>query len=82
MEATATEKGSKHEECEICGYKNAAVEIPATGSSSEPTVPTEPQSPETGDGSSLFLWAALLFVSGSGIFGATIYGRKKKETAE
>lgn len=30
-EASAAENGSKHEECEICGYKKAAVEIPATG---------------------------------------------------
>ena len=30
-EATATQKGSKHEECKVCGYKKAAVEIPATG---------------------------------------------------
>ena len=30
-EATATEKGSKHEECTVCGYKKAAVDIPATG---------------------------------------------------
>jgi Zn ribbon nucleic-acid-binding protein len=29
-EATATEKGSKHEECTVCGYKKAAVDIPAT----------------------------------------------------
>ena len=29
-EATATEKGSKHEECTICGYKKAAVDIPVT----------------------------------------------------
>ncbi len=27
--ATATEKGSKHEECTVCGYEKAAVEIPA-----------------------------------------------------
>ena len=27
-EATATEKGSKHEECEVCGYQRPAVEIP------------------------------------------------------
>ncbi|MGN0328528.1 MAG: hypothetical protein ACI4D4_06070 [Lachnospira sp.] len=27
-EASATEKGSKHEECTVCGYKKAAVEIP------------------------------------------------------
>lgn len=30
-EATTTEKGSKHEECTVCGYKKAAVDIPATG---------------------------------------------------
>ena len=29
--ATATQKGSKHEECTVCGYRRAAVEIPATG---------------------------------------------------
>ena len=27
-EATATEKGSKHEECTVCGYKKATVDIP------------------------------------------------------
>ena len=30
-EATATENGSKHEECTVCGYAMQAVEIPATG---------------------------------------------------
>ena len=30
-EATATEDGSKHEACTVCGYAKAAVEIPATG---------------------------------------------------
>lgn len=36
-EATATEKGSKHEECTVCGYKKAAVDIPVTdfGNSSD-----------------------------------------------
>lgn len=29
-EATATEKGSKHEECTVCGYKKSAVDIPVT----------------------------------------------------
>ncbi len=35
--ATATEKGSKHEECTVCGYKKAAVDIPVTdfGNSSD-----------------------------------------------
>lgn len=30
-EATTTEPGSKHEECTMCGYEKASVEIPATG---------------------------------------------------
>ena len=75
-EATATKKGSKHEECKVCHDKKAAVEIPATGT------PTDPQSPQTGDNSMMGLWAALLFVSSCGIFGATIYGKKKKENGE
>ena len=29
--ATTAEKGSKHEECTVCGYKKAAVDIPAIG---------------------------------------------------
>lgn len=36
-EATATTRGSKHEECTVCGYKKAAVEIPATGSAAKPS---------------------------------------------
>ena len=36
-EANATQKGAKHEECTVCGYKRAAVEIPATGSTVAPT---------------------------------------------
>ena len=71
-EATATEKGSKHEECKVCHDKKAAVEIPATGT------PTDPQSPQTGDNSMMGLWIALLFVSGAGVVGTTIYSRKKK----
>lgn len=43
--ATATEAGSKHEECTVCGYKKASVEIPATGTSSEPAEPSEPTEP-------------------------------------
>ena len=30
-EATTAEKGSKHEECTVCGYKKTAVDIPAFG---------------------------------------------------
>ena len=79
-EATATEKGSKHEECKVCGYKKAAVEIPATGTPTEPTKPTDPQSPQTGDSSNMVLWIALLFVSGAGVAGTTVFSRKRRST--
>ncbi|MDD5919036.1 MAG: hypothetical protein PUD73_08110 [bacterium] len=84
-EATTAEKGSKHEECTVCGYKKAAVEIPATGSSTGETTPdeTNPDTgattpPATGDNSHMALWFALLFVSGAGVIGTTVYGKKKR----
>ena len=100
-EATATKKGSKLEECKVCGYQRPAVEIPATGTPTEPTDPTKPtnpskpddttkpgstngseKSPQTGDNSNMMLWFAVLFVSGFGVLGTVIYGKKKKEQAE
>ena len=81
-EATATQKGSKHEECKVCGYKKAAVEIPATGTPTEPGKPTGPDSLQTGDNSNMILWIALLFISGGAVIGITVYSKKKKENAE
>ena len=87
-EATATQKGSKHEECKVCGYKKAAVEIPATGLTTKPTDPTQTnpntgtESPKTGDNSNMILWIALLFISGGAVIGITAYSKKKKENAE
>lgn len=50
-EATATEKGSKHEDCTVCGYKKAAVDIPAIGfgnsSDDQPNKPTNTASSES-----------------------------------
>ena len=71
-EATATENGSKHEECKVCHDKKDAVEIPATDPS------TNPDPPVTGDNSMMGLWIALLFVSGFGVVTATVYGKKRK----
>ena len=49
--ATTTEKGSKHEECTVCGYKKAAVDIPAIGfgnsSDDEANKPTNTVSSES-----------------------------------
>ena len=43
-EATATEDGSKHEECSVCGYAKEPVRIPATG-----TGPVDPEDPATSE---------------------------------
>ena len=81
-EATATEKGSKHEECSVCGYKKAAVEIPANGSGNgsadRHAKPGNTSSPQTGDNSSLALRFAVLFISGGAVVGTTVISGKKK----
>lgn len=65
--------GEKHEECEICGYEKAPVEIPAMA------VPNgDENSPTTSDNNHLTLWIALLFVSG-GVLGTLTIKRKKQE---
>ena len=50
-EATATEKGSKHEECTVCGYKKSAVDIPVTdfrnSSDDQPNKPINTASSES-----------------------------------
>ena len=80
-EATATEKGSKHVECSVCGYKKAAVEIPATGSgsgsASQPTKPGSTGSPQTGDSSSV-LWLVILCISGGVLTVFSIASKKKR----
>ena len=85
-EATATKKGSKHEECKVCGYQRPAVEIPATGSTTKPTDPTESNPntgalddvPQTGDNSNMILWIVLLLASGLGVTGTAVYSKRKK----
>ena len=84
-EATAAEKGSKHEECSVCGYKKAAVEIPATGSGNgsadRPAKPGNTSSPQTGDNSRLALWFAVLCISGGVLTVLGIASRKKSKNA-
>ena len=81
-EPTATRKGSKHEECTVCGYKKAAVAIPAKGSAVKPSDRPDKSgntaSANTGDSSDPALWSALLFISGGAVIGTTVVSRKKK----
>ena len=87
-EATAAQNGSKHEECTVCHYKKAAVEIPALGGNTgNPGKPSggntsnsgKPSggSPQTGDNSHVALWISLLAVSLIGLL-ATLLAMKKK----
>ena len=88
-EASATEAGSKHEKCAVCGYEKAAVEIPATGTTEDPSEPStdtdkpsgdqtsDTASPETGDDSNIALWMALLLASGVVISVIAISRRKR-----
>ena len=92
-EANATQKGAKHEECTVCGYKRAAVEIPATGSTVAPTTTpaTTPKkasttttsasaakNPKTGDNSNIFLWIVLLLISGGTVSCMIGHDKKRK----
>ncbi len=79
-EAAATEKGSKHEECTVCGYKAAAVEIPATGQApdKQETVNNEKSvSPQTGDNSLIVFWITLCVLSATGLAGIVSLSKAK-----
>ena len=89
-EATTTEKGEKHEECSVCGYIKASVEIPATDTTGKPDDTKKPEdttkpadttgitSPKTGDGSNFALWIMVMIAAGTALTGIVICFRKKK----
>ena len=70
-EATEQEAGEKEHTCTVCGYTEKA-EIEKLAA--KPGTDT----PATGDNSHMALWIALLFVSGAGVIGTTVYSRKKR----
>ncbi len=68
---------------EILSVANGVVIAQTSGNSDYVLVYTvneteTPDSPQTGDNSHMWLWVALLFVSGAGLAGTTIYGRKRR----
>ena len=60
-EAQVGAPGMKHEECSVCGYEKAPVEIPALDDPSHATTPP------TGDQGNLLLWVSLLFLFGGAL---------------
>ena len=81
-EATEQEAGEKEHTCTVCGYtEKAEIEkLPATTEPTKPGTDTKPgkDNPATGDNSHMALWIALLFMSGAGVIGTTVYGKKKR----
>lgn len=79
-EATEEEAGAKHEECTVCGYKRAAVVIPATADPEEPSTENI-NPPKTGDNSNTALWSLLAAVSIAGL-GVLLLRRKKNSVSK
>lgn len=73
--ATATEKGLKHEECTVCGYKKDAVEIAASGTEK----PEDPNTPQTGDSFNLTLWLTLAAAVGLLLTAVTVLSERKRK---
>ena len=77
-EATTTEKGSKHKECTVCGYKEAAVEIPViengttggdqnSGNAGNSTKADTANGSKTGDAMPIGMLAVLMLAAAAGI---------------
>ena len=47
QKATATQTGTKHEECTVCGYTKTPIEIPPTGSTTDPAEEDSPTDSNT-----------------------------------
>lgn len=82
VDKNTTETGSKHEECSICGYKKASVEIPleTLGNLNKPNVNNtnnDKGSVETGDKTNIFVWK-LSLIGSSVILLYALYRKKRK----
>lgn len=77
-EATTTEKGSKHEECKVCGFKTEAVEIPViengttggdqnNGNAGNGTKADAANGSKTGDTMPIGMLAVLMLAAAAGI---------------
>lgn len=77
---TATENGSKHEECKVCGYKKTAVEIPKTGTPVQPENPGKPG--DTVDNVGVGIYIGIMLLALVGVASTVIFGRKNSRTAK
>lgn len=79
QQATATQNGSQHQECTVCGYAKASVTIPATGQqpSAQPSQQPGTGNPQTGDTMNLTNWVALLAICMGGLTSVSVYTKKR-----
>lgn len=88
-EADNTATCVKKKVCTVCGqeYGEFATHTYENGKctvcqATDPSHTTQVEVPKTGDNSNLWLWFALLFLSSAGIFGVTLYNRKRNAANE
>ena len=81
-EATATAVGSRHEQCEVCGFARAAVEIPATGAENTDNnvSGTTDGRYQTGDDFNMTVMIAVMFIAAAAAAGTVVYGRRKRNS--
>lgn len=81
-EATATAVGSGHEQCEVCGFARAAVEIPATGAENTDNnvSGTTDGRYQTGDDFNMTVMIAVMFIAAAAAAGTVVYGRRKRNS--
>lgn len=81
--ATATEAGSKHEECTVCGFKKDAVTIEPTGTTTttpaQTTTGGATETPEKSGNAWILIVVAGVVVLGGGAAAAVVAVKKKKE---
>ena len=82
--ATATEAGSKHEECTVCGFKKDAVTIEPTGTTTttpaQTTTDGTTETPEKSGNAWILIVVAGVAVLGGGAAAAVVAVKKKKKT--
>ena len=82
--AIVSETGTAATEFTVKAAASDDIQPPQTGndqtgdSHNSGTSTGDTVSPQTGDSSNVVLWVSLLFASGAGLLGATVYHRKKK----
>ena len=81
--ATATEAGSKHEECTVCGFKKDAVTIEPTGTTTttpdQTTTDDTTETPEKSGNAWILIVVAGVAVLGGGAAATVVAVKKKKE---